>query len=184
MTRHVSRWSLVYANATLGADPADETITKVNPIQSPDDSPNDFGTIGTSAQADNDPSMYVKNPAEAKLGPGQTAVIWLYTFDAYSAAKYAKGAALTFDEFKEYHRIDKYSEDALKNIVFVAVDANGSNSTTGNTYLPNGTQIKNCAYKGANNAANDRTKFNGRFNGANSGYRVYGLIKTENIVVR
>jgi hypothetical protein len=182
-TINLYEWSLVYADATLGADPAGKTIKKVNPIQSPADSPNDFGTIGTSAQADNDPSMYVKNPAEAKLGPGQTAVIWLYTFDAYSAAKYAKGAALTFDEFKEYHRIDKYSEDALKNIVFVAVDANGSNSTTGNTYLPNGTKITNCAYRGANNATNDRTKFNGRFNGANSGYRVYGLIKTENIVV-
>ena len=66
-TINLYEWSLVYANATLGADPADETIIKVNPMQSPGDSPNDFGTIGTSAQTGNDPSMYVTNPAEASL---------------------------------------------------------------------------------------------------------------------
>ena len=161
---------------------------------------NDTNTTKTALTNENSVLCYYPvNPDIAVLEPGEVAVIWLYTFDSYGTNYVSNNTYndatdfCTLNEFKNYW--------GITDTLVVAIDANGSNST-GSPANRTQAQVTNRVksdntlanvnpgstleinYKGANNAANDymTTLFpssDGRFNGANSGSRYYGIGRAE-----
>lgn len=211
------------SSLSVGTAPDGESFTDFTPICSPammKEAGNVLGTIsttsapltgtvtGTNTTLSSETSIwpfYPTNPDKAVIQPGETAVVWLFTFDAFShnvalstsSASGSIGAidrAIDFEEFREFWGLDAGT-------VVVAVDANGSTST-GSTYSFNGAALKNkkgnnvisklgdawssdnIRYRGCNGAAVDLMtnlfpSSDGRYNGANSGSRYYGLAKNE-----
>lgn len=179
------------SSLSVGTAPDSATFTDFTPILSPEMSKaagNTVGSIATSKQAQDNMTpetsvwpYYPTNPATAVLEPGKTAVVWMYTFDTY-AFSHTK-ANLGFQDFKDYWHIG-----ASDDTIIVAIDANGSNSTNGTVYDEYGTKIIDAKFKfkGSDGAANDLMadvypSSDGRFNGANSGSRYYGVAKLADI---
>ena len=146
-------YSLAYTDrAAAGADPAATKFTKFTPILDPAVSAelgNTDGSVNTSETNRSARSRYFPaNPKVAILEPGETAVIWLYTTEAYGYAyastrdsdgvhyqdgnnKYGGGygvydyanGGIPFDAFKAYYGIPAET-------LVVAVDANAKVQTT------------------------------------------------------
>jgi hypothetical protein len=160
-------------------------LTDFTPICSPETMITVGNTLGTIATNTNSTTwqFYPTNPSEDgdpaayTLQPGEVAVIWLYTFDAYGFANY-NGRPYTFEDFRHYWNID----DSIK---VLAIDANGG---TGNTSIKdkNGVELAKVPQNGSNGATNDLMtelypSAAGRFNGANTGRRVYGIMNVANL---
>jgi len=184
-------YSLGYFSVNAGSTnpaTADTALGKFAPICSPETMKavgNTLGTISTSAQQGVDEwKLYPSNPAVADtdahtLQPGETAVIWLYTFDAFALANLL-GRPLTFDDFKEYYYMDASTK-------VLAIDSTQTNGEV-KAVSKDGEVEKTVTLAGANNSGNDLLSTsglypsaNGRFNGSNSGRRMYAVIDNDGL---
>ncbi len=170
-----------YDPAKEYADVLKAKIEDVDPIQQKGTGAyNTTGTVYSGNYENPNASFYPTNPETAILKPGKTAVVWFVIGDAVVEAA-ARGKALSFDDFKSYYRMDKYSTAAQNDILIVAVDANGSSSTPAAATTYTATEKIEGKYTnaGVDSMEKDANNISGRFNLWNSNTKVYGIISNK-----